>query len=156
MVAALAFFTLYDFPETASFLTEEERAFVVHRLKYQGQLRLEGEKHIHVAQAEEFQWKYVWGAFTDWQVYANVVIYWGVSRFPSHGKHSLRHIRSSVHCMESASFSLLSLRILDILLAWHSYSLYLSIVLLPYLPFSWLGFRIELANAAHSSSGFSS
>lgn len=29
LVAVLAFFTLFDFPETASFLTEEERAFVV-------------------------------------------------------------------------------------------------------------------------------
>ena len=37
VVAVAAFFLLYDFPETATFLTEEERAFVVFRLKYQGQ-----------------------------------------------------------------------------------------------------------------------
>ena len=35
IVAVIAYFTLFDFPETASFLTEEERAFVVYRLKYQ-------------------------------------------------------------------------------------------------------------------------
>lgn len=37
IVAFLAFFVLHDFPETATFLTEEERAFVVYRLKFQGQ-----------------------------------------------------------------------------------------------------------------------
>lgn len=37
IVAVIAFFTVYDFPETASFLSEEERAFVVYRLKYQSQ-----------------------------------------------------------------------------------------------------------------------
>ncbi|EEP79461.1 conserved hypothetical protein [Uncinocarpus reesii 1704] len=33
LVAIMAFFTIYDFPETASFFTERERAFVIHRLK---------------------------------------------------------------------------------------------------------------------------
>lgn len=36
MVACIAFFTIYDFPESAKFLTQEERAWVVYRLKYQG------------------------------------------------------------------------------------------------------------------------
>jgi MFS family permease len=77
-VAILAIFTLYDFPETASFLTEEERAFVVFRLKYQGQIQGKGEPHAQVAQSEEFRWQYVWDAFKDWQIYANVVVYWGI------------------------------------------------------------------------------
>src|ERR1700709_2452901 len=42
LVAFLAFFVLHDFPETATFLTEEERAFVVYRLKYQGQAQGNG------------------------------------------------------------------------------------------------------------------
>jgi MFS family permease len=79
VVAALAFFVLHDFPETATFLTEEERAFVVYRLKYQGQVQVKG--GVHVAQADEFKWKYVWQAFTDWQIWVNLFVYWGVSLF---------------------------------------------------------------------------
>jgi hypothetical protein len=74
VVAAGSFFLLYDFPETAAFLSEEERAFVVHRLKYQGQV---GEGRV--AQAEEFRWRYVRDAFLDWQVWVNIWVYWGVS-----------------------------------------------------------------------------
>jgi len=88
LVATMAYFVMYDFPETASFLTEEERAFVVFRLKYQGQQQQRnsgetGQQHdgaiIRVAEAEEFQWKYVFAAFKDWQIYASIVVYWGVS-----------------------------------------------------------------------------
>jgi MFS family permease len=75
VVAVLAFFTLYDFPETASFLTEEERAFVVYRLKYQGtQDESDG---IRVPQDDTFQWKYVKAAFLDWQIWTNIWVYWG-------------------------------------------------------------------------------
>jgi MFS family permease len=73
LVAFFAFWALYDFPETASFLTEEEREFVIHRLRYQGQVD-DGQ----VAQAEEFEWSYVWQAFGDWQIWTNVFVYWGV------------------------------------------------------------------------------
>lgn len=82
LVAASAFFLLHDFPETAKFLTEEERAFVIHRLKYQGQVQLSADGTTHhgqVAQAEEFQWKYVRQAFTDWQIWVNIFVYWSVS-----------------------------------------------------------------------------
>lgn len=80
LVAVGAFFCLYDFPETATFLTEEERAFVVFRLKY-GQQKDSGEeeRHVAVAESEEFQWRYVWDAFKDWQIWLNIIVYWGVS-----------------------------------------------------------------------------
>ena len=68
LVAVIAFFVLYDFPETAAFLSEEERAFVVHRLKYDG---------TDVALDEGFQWKYVQQAFMDWQIYISLFLYWG-------------------------------------------------------------------------------
>ncbi|KAM7184257.1 Major facilitator superfamily domain containing protein [Naviculisporaceae sp. PSN 640] len=89
LVAVFAFFLLYDFPETASFLTEEERAFVVFRLKYQGQ-HLANKRTVpsseegspvarpRVAQAEEFKWEYVWQAFRDWQIWVNIFVYWGI------------------------------------------------------------------------------
>lgn len=75
IVAILAFFVLFDFPETATFLTPEERAFVVYRLKYQGQDENDAHK---VAQAEEFSWKYVKDAFLDWQIWVNIWVYWGI------------------------------------------------------------------------------
>lgn len=78
IVAFASYGLLHDFPETASFLTEEERAFVVYRLKYQGQTG--GAQRV--AQAEEFQWKYVGQAFADWQIWVNIFVYWGVSRAP--------------------------------------------------------------------------
>lgn len=81
LVAVGAFFCLHDFPETASFLTEEERAFVVFRLKY-GQHKDGGEeeqRHVAVAESEEFKWRYVWDAFKDWQIWLNIIVYWGVS-----------------------------------------------------------------------------
>lgn len=74
LVAVVAFFVLHDFPETAGFLTEEERKFVVHRLAYQGQDR----NASQVAQAEEFKWAYVWQAFQDWQIWVNIFVYWGI------------------------------------------------------------------------------
>ena len=76
----MAFFVLHDFPETATFLTEEERAFVVYRLKYQGQVKEKESGRPLVAEAEEFQWKYVLDAFKDWQIWVNIFVYWGVSR----------------------------------------------------------------------------
>jgi hypothetical protein len=75
VVAVLAYFTLYDFPETAGFLTEEERAFVVYRLKYQGQGEEGG---VKVAQDDTFQWRFVKAAFLDWQIWVNVWVYWGM------------------------------------------------------------------------------
>ena len=75
LVAFAAFFLIHDFPETATFLSEDERAFVIHRLKYQGQTTTQ------VEQAEEFDWKYVAQAFVDWQVWVSILVYWGVS-FP--------------------------------------------------------------------------
>lgn len=59
-------------------MTEEERAFVIYRLKYQGQSSDDSGRE-QVAQAEGFKWKYVKDAFLDWQIWVNIVVYWGVS-----------------------------------------------------------------------------
>ncbi|KAF2681750.1 MFS general substrate transporter [Lentithecium fluviatile CBS 122367] len=75
VVAIIAYFTLFDFPETASFLTEEERAFVVWRLKYQGQNK---DDEVQVAQDDSFQWRFVKDAFLDWQIWVNIWVYWGI------------------------------------------------------------------------------
>ncbi|KAI5463965.1 major facilitator superfamily domain-containing protein [Mariannaea sp. PMI_226] len=78
VVAVIAFFVLEDFPETSRFLNEEEKAFVVFRLKYQAQAGKIGSKQVQVAEADEFAWKYVWAAFKDWQIWVNIFVYWGI------------------------------------------------------------------------------
>jgi MFS family permease len=87
-VAIFAFWALYDYPGTAGFLTEEERAFVVHRLKYQSQKKNKSgvaETHyVRVPEAEEFKGEYIWAAFKDWQIWVNIFVYWGVSFLPFH------------------------------------------------------------------------
>ena len=55
VVAVSAFFLLHDFPDTARFLTVEERAWVVHRLKYQGSKK----SGRAIAESDHFEWKYV-------------------------------------------------------------------------------------------------
>ena len=82
IVAIIAYFILFDYPETASFLTEEERAFVVYRLKYQGQ-KEEADGGIRVAQDDTFQWKFVKAAFLDWQIWTDVWVYWGAFDYPT-------------------------------------------------------------------------
>ncbi|KAF7508956.1 hypothetical protein GJ744_008512 [Endocarpon pusillum] len=74
VIGVLSFWTLYDFPDTASFLSIEERAWVVHRLRYQG-VSPEAKK---VAQANRFQWRYVKAAFIDPQIYIGLIMYWGI------------------------------------------------------------------------------
>ncbi|KAI9753977.1 MAG: hypothetical protein M4579_004907 [Chaenotheca gracillima] len=92
LCAILGYFTVFDFPDTASFLTPEERAWIVYRLKYEGSSG-SGKK---VAEDAHFQWKYVKDAFTDWQIYlglisllapspsdrefmlTGLVVYWGI------------------------------------------------------------------------------
>jgi len=73
-VAIMAFFLLHDFPETAKFLTPEEKAWVLHRLKYQGS-KASGRE---VAESEGFKWRYVRKALTDWKIYLSILMYWGI------------------------------------------------------------------------------
>ncbi|OJJ95074.1 hypothetical protein ASPACDRAFT_36930 [Aspergillus aculeatus ATCC 16872] len=70
VVAVGAYFLLYDYPDTASFLTNEERAWILYRL----QLQWSDNGNV-VPDTIEFRWKYVWDAVCDWQVYLGILIY---------------------------------------------------------------------------------
>lgn len=86
VVALASFFLLYDFPDTASFLTQEEREFLLLRLRLQGQTKLasdpekSGDAQVVEAAAygEGFSWTYVKQAFMDWQIWVSIILYWGV------------------------------------------------------------------------------
>ncbi|KAJ0418922.1 major facilitator superfamily domain-containing protein [Aspergillus carlsbadensis] len=70
IVSASAFFIISDYPHEAKFLSEDEKAWVVHRLKSQYGSNLEGPK--------SFQWKYLWEAVSDYQIWIGVVALWGI------------------------------------------------------------------------------
>ncbi|RPD60540.1 MFS general substrate transporter [Lentinus tigrinus ALCF2SS1-7] len=69
VVGAISFFILVDFPHTATFLTPEERAWVVHRKKYD---------NSSVGEEEHFELRHIWETLLDWQVWAHILIYMSI------------------------------------------------------------------------------
>ncbi|RDL31338.1 uncharacterized protein BP5553_09547 [Venustampulla echinocandica] len=63
----LSFF-VHDFPDTATFLTEQDRARVIRRPKLDNQSSVEH---------EEFEMAYLWAAIKDWKMYLGMFIYMG-------------------------------------------------------------------------------
>jgi sugar phosphate permease len=64
----LSFFMVHDFPDTATFLNEVDRARVLRRLK---------EDKQSSAEHEQFKMEYLWAALTDWKMYMGMFIYMG-------------------------------------------------------------------------------
>jgi MFS family permease len=160
LVAFIAFFTLFDFPETASFLTEEERAFVVFRLKYGQDKEAAAEGRVQVAEVDNFEWKYVWQAFTDWHIWANLFVYWGVSPKPIFRQVTTspclliltRYLRSSALSTVLVSSCQPSSTVLGTPLRQPSFSPSLSTSRQRSWPCCSLSYRIAWGNVAHSSS----
>ncbi|KAB8254860.1 major facilitator superfamily domain-containing protein [Aspergillus pseudonomiae] len=71
LVACIAPFAIHDSPETAKFLTEEERTFVLHMLRTHNT--------GGTSEATEFRMKYVVDALLDWQIYVSIIVYWGIT-----------------------------------------------------------------------------
>ncbi|KAG0692281.1 MFS general substrate transporter [Suillus ampliporus] len=65
VVAVIARFVLVDFPDTATFLTLEERAFVVWKKKYD---------NSSVGEEQGFAARHIWAAFGDWQVWLQILV----------------------------------------------------------------------------------
>ncbi|KAJ6498892.1 MFS general substrate transporter [Mycena sanguinolenta] len=68
-VGCLAFLVLVDFPATASFLTLEERSFIVWRKKYD---------NSSVGEEEHFEMRHLVAALIDWQVWLHILIYFSI------------------------------------------------------------------------------
>jgi hypothetical protein len=62
-----------DYPETASFLTEKERVYVIGRLKYQNNTE---DGAPLVESNDGFSWPAVRAAFIDWQVWLGIMLFW--------------------------------------------------------------------------------
>ncbi|KAH9474337.1 putative transporter C11D3.18C [Psilocybe cubensis] len=69
IVGIIAFFVLVDFPSTATFLTPEERSFIIHTKRYD---------NSSVGEEEHFEMRHFWAALCDWQVWAHILAYMSV------------------------------------------------------------------------------
>ncbi|KAF4126519.1 Major Facilitator Superfamily [Geosmithia morbida] len=68
LIGGASFWMVHDFPDEARFLSEEDRARVLWRLKQDQQSS---------AEHEEFEMGHVWAAVKDWKTYAGMLIYMG-------------------------------------------------------------------------------
>ncbi|KAF5328380.1 hypothetical protein D9619_013264 [Psilocybe cf. subviscida] len=69
LVGILASLVMFDFPATASFLTPEERSFIVRKKKYD---------NSSVGEEEHFSSRHFWAALTDWQIWLHILVYMSV------------------------------------------------------------------------------
>ncbi|KAH9945336.1 MFS general substrate transporter [Epithele typhae] len=69
IVGFVAFFVLVDFPHTATFLTLEERAWVVHRKKYD---------NSSVGEEEHFEYRHIRETLLDWQIWLHILLYMSI------------------------------------------------------------------------------
>lgn len=60
LAGVASFWIIQDFPDTARFLTEEERTVVIRRLQGDDQFSAAG---------ENLKMKYVWKSITDWKTW---------------------------------------------------------------------------------------
>jgi MFS family permease len=68
-VGLIAFIVLVDFPDTAKFLSPEEKAFVIWTKKYD---------NSSVGEEEHFALRHIWAAITDWQIYVHILVFMSV------------------------------------------------------------------------------
>jgi MFS family permease len=73
-VSFFLYFILPDKPETASFLTKEERAFVVERIASQT-----GSGHGRVTNSDKISWLHIRAGLADWKVWGAIVPFWACS-----------------------------------------------------------------------------
>ncbi|KAJ7623132.1 MFS general substrate transporter [Roridomyces roridus] len=68
VAGAASYWIIQDFPDTAKFLTDAERAVVIRRLQADDQFSAAG---------ENLQWKYIWKSVLDWKTWVGMVVYVG-------------------------------------------------------------------------------
>jgi hypothetical protein len=68
IVGVVSYWMVHDFPDRATFLSEDDRRRVIRRLKVDRQAS---------AHHETFEMKYFWAAVKDWKTYAFAIVYMG-------------------------------------------------------------------------------
>lgn len=74
LVAFSLYFLLPDRPETAKFLTKEEREFVINRIALGT-----GSGRRRITNADKITWAQIKVAFSDWKVWVAIVPFWACS-----------------------------------------------------------------------------
>ncbi|KAF8055359.1 MFS general substrate transporter [Lyophyllum atratum] len=69
LAGILALFVMVDFPSTSTFLTPEERSYIIWRKKYD---------NSSVGEEEHFEMRHFWSAVSDWQVWLHILIYMSI------------------------------------------------------------------------------
>ena len=70
IIGAISYWVVIDFPDDSTFLNPLERHVMLSRLRADGQASWRG---------EEFEWKFVRAAFTDWKTYMSMLITTGIA-----------------------------------------------------------------------------
>lgn len=73
-VSFCLYFILPDKPETASFLTKEEREFVINRIAL-----YTGSGHGRTTNADKVEWKFIRAAFSEWKIWGAIIPFWACS-----------------------------------------------------------------------------
>lgn len=68
LIGGASFWMVHDFPDEAKFLSDDDRARVIRRLKLDQQSS---------ASREDFSMKYFWQALRDWKMWVGMMIYMG-------------------------------------------------------------------------------
>jgi sugar phosphate permease len=68
LVGVISYWMVHDFPDRATFLTPDDRARVIRRLKADKQSS---------AEHEEFKMSYFWASVSDWKTWCFAIIYMG-------------------------------------------------------------------------------
>ena len=66
IIGLASFYFVHDFPDEATFLSDEDRRRVIRRLKLDDQSS---------AEHEEFKMQYFWDTLKDWKTYCYMIIY---------------------------------------------------------------------------------
>jgi sugar phosphate permease len=87
IVGIVSYWMVHDFPQEATFLSDDDRARVIRRLKEDQQASAEHEvcwqqistKHLFRANTDEQEFKmtYFWQSVTDWKTWCFAIIYMG-------------------------------------------------------------------------------
>jgi sugar phosphate permease len=65
VIATISFWMVHDFPDEATFLSDDDRARVIRRLKLDQQSS---------AEHEEFKLTYLWATLKDWKTYTGMMM----------------------------------------------------------------------------------
>lgn len=78
VVAIMMYFIVYDYPETAKFLTERERKYILYKLKHDFSTTMPVSEELLEEVYSKKDKGALKAAFTDWQLYCHILVHWSL------------------------------------------------------------------------------